>query len=247
MWKRIVLPVALVLALITSGQAQTDGCKSATGHQASHDMRWMGSGVLLAPRRAVKLSNIKWELPVLAATVLMVNYGDTPASRQIDNIHVENAANRFSNIGEYSEWGLAGALFAVGCAKQNDFMRSAGLQALEAGASATLIDGLVKIASNRVRPDRFKSQGNFWDAGGRSFASGHAAASFAISSVLAKHTNSRWKKIALYGLAGAVSFARFPAKKHFLSDILVGSTIGYVTGTYLYASPPMHYGTASAP
>ena len=136
MSKRIVLLFALVLGLITSVQAQTDGCKSATGHQASHDMRWMGSGVLLAPRRAVKLSNIKWELPVLAATVLMVNYGDTPASRRIDNVHVENAANRFSNIGEYTEWGLAGALFAVGCAKQNDSMRSAGLQALGGGGGA---------------------------------------------------------------------------------------------------------------
>jgi len=57
--------------------------------------------------------------------------------------------------------------------------------------------------------------------------------SFAVASVLAHHTNRRWKKIALYGLAGAISFARFPAKKHFLSDIMVGSAIGYVTGTYI--------------
>lgn len=109
------------------------------------------------------------------------------------------------------------------------------------------IDSAFKVVSNRVRPDRFRAQGNFWDAGGRSFASGHAAISFAVASVLAKHTNNRWKKIALYGLAGAVSFARFPAKKHFLSDILVGSTIGYVTGTYINDAPPMQLHTATAP
>lgn len=238
---RTALVLVLLFGLLGVAPAQTlyRDCKSTTGHEVSHDMRWMGSGILLGPRRAVKLSNIKWELPVVAATAFMVNVADTPASRQIDDVHVENAANTFSNIGLYSELGLAGTVFAFGCAEHRENMRAAGLQAMEAAVSALAIDSLVKVASNRVRPDRLKSQGNFWDAGGRSFASGHAAMSFAVASVLAKHTDKRWKKIALYGLAGAVSFARFPAKKHFLSDILVGSTIGYVTGTYIYAAPPM--------
>ena len=240
----------LVIGLAVSSGAQnlpSDDCKSMTGHEASHDMRWMGSGVILAPRRAVKLSNLKWELPVLAATFVMVNFGDTPASRQINNLHMENVANTFSNVGLYSELGLAGGLYAVGCAKHRSNMRLAGQEALEAAGSALAIDSVFKIVSNRVRPDRFQAQGNFWDAGGRSFASGHAAMSFAVASVLAKHTDSRWKKVALYGLAGAVSFARFPAKKHFLSDILVGSAIGYVTGTYMNDAPPMQLHTATGP
>lgn len=246
---RAAIVLVLSFGLLGSSSAQTlyRDCKSTTGHQVSHDMRWMGSGILLAPRRAVKLSNIKWELPVLAATAVMVNVIDTPASRQIDNVHVENIANTFSNIGLYSELGLAGTVFAFGCAGHRENMREAGLEAMEAAGSALAIDSVFKVASNRVRPDRLKSNGNFWDAGGRSFASGHAAMSFAVASVLAKHTDSRWKKVALYGLAGAVSFARFPAKKHFLSDILVGSTIGYVTGTYIYAAPPMQVHTATNP
>jgi hypothetical protein len=249
-FRRALFVLLLIVGLIGSGNAQStyDGdCKSDSEHQLSHDMRWMGSGVILAPRRAIKLSNLKWEIPVVAATSLLVNYGDTPASRAIDNTHAENAANTFSNIGEYSELGLAGGLYAFGCIKHQEGMRAAGLQALEAAGTASAIDGLVKIMSNRVRPDRFKSQGNFWDAGGRSFASGHAAMSFAVASVLAKHTDSKWKKIALYGAAGAVAFARFPAKKHFLSDILVGSTIGYVTGTYFTDAPPMTPHTAAGP
>jgi PAP2 superfamily len=247
---RMALVLVLTLGLMGSGEAQTSSdanCTSATGQQLSHDMRWMGRGILLAPKHAIQPGNLKWEIPVVAATALMINYGDTPASRQIQNIHVENAANRFSDIGQYGAWGLAGALYAFGCAKHRDGLRSTGLQALEAGASAMAIDSLLKVAANRVRPDLFNSQGNFWDAGGRSFASGHAAVSFAIASVLAHHTQDRWKKVAIYGLAGAVSFARFPAKKHFLSDILVGSTIGYVTGTYIYAAPPMSTHTAPAP
>ncbi len=36
-----------------------------------------------------------------------------------------------------------------------------------------------------------------------------------------------------YGLATGVSLARIGGKKHFVSDVLVGATLGYVTGTYL--------------
>jgi membrane-associated phospholipid phosphatase len=40
-------------------------------------------------------------------------------------------------------------------------------------------------------------------------------------------------KLGAYALATGVSLSRYPAKKHFPSDILIGATIGYVTGTYL--------------
>ncbi len=36
-----------------------------------------------------------------------------------------------------------------------------------------------------------------------------------------------------YGLATGVILARIGGKKHFVSDVLVGATLGYVTGTYL--------------
>ena len=239
--------LVFVFVLVGSAVAQTggdSGCKSVSGHQLSHDMRWMGKGIVLAPKHAIKPSNLKWEIPVVAATAFMVNVGDNPTSRTINDTHEEQVSNRFGDVGLYSEWGLAGALFAAGCATHRDSIRSAGLQALEAGGTAMALDGMVKVLSNRVRPNANKSNGNFWDAGGRSFASGHAAASFAIASVLAKHTRSKWKKFALYGAAGAIAFSRFPAKQHFLSDIIVGSTLGYVVGTYMTDSPPMHLSSA---
>ena len=37
-----------------------------------------------------------------------------------------------------------------------------------------------------------------------------------------------------YGLASAVSISRFTGRKHFLSDVLVGSALGYGTGRYVY-------------
>jgi membrane-associated phospholipid phosphatase len=38
----------------------------------------------------------------------------------------------------------------------------------------------------------------------------------------------------VYSLATAVSISRFTARKHFLSDVLVGSALGYGIGRYVY-------------
>ena len=102
---KIVSLLVVLCCLIASGVAQTSGgCVSATEHQVSHDMRWMGRGILLAPKHAIKPSNLKWEIPVVVGTALMVNVGDNPSSRRINNTHEENVANTFGNIGLYSEW-----------------------------------------------------------------------------------------------------------------------------------------------
>jgi membrane-associated phospholipid phosphatase len=41
-------------------------------------------------------------------------------------------------------------------------------------------------------------------------------------------------QIAAYGIASAVSVARFTSEKHYLSDVLVGSAMGYGIGRYVY-------------
>jgi membrane-associated phospholipid phosphatase len=64
--------------------------------------------------------------------------------------------------------------------------------------------------------------------------SGHAAASFAFASVIAhRYPKNPWLKWGAYGLATGVSFARVAGKKHFVSDIVAGGVVGYVTGTYM--------------
>jgi hypothetical protein len=41
-------------------------------------------------------------------------------------------------------------------------------------------------------------------------------------------------QIAAYGIASAVSVARFTGQKHYLSDVLVGSAMGFGIGRYVY-------------
>src|SRR5258708_6392200 len=68
----------------------------------------------------------------------------------------------------------------------------------------------------------------------RSFPSVHSATSFAFAAVIAqRYPKNKWAKWGAYALATGVSLSRYPAKKHYPSDILIGATLGYVTGTYL--------------
>jgi len=46
------------------------------------------------------------------------------------------------------------------------------------------------------------------------------------------YPHNPWVDWGVYALATRVSLS-YPAKKHFPSDILIGATLGYVTGTYL--------------
>jgi len=89
------------------------------------------------------------------------------------------------------------------------------------------------VAANRQFAYHTNSHGEFWE-GGQWFPSGHTAGSFAFASVIAhRYPHNFWLEWAAYGMAMGVSLARVAGKKHFASDILVGGTPGYVTGTYL--------------
>jgi len=97
---------------------------------------------------------------------------------------------------------------------------------------ALTVDLGLKLAFNRQYPYARNSTAEFWE-GGKSFPSGHTAISFAFASVMAhRYPHKRWIKWGSYALATGVSLARFPAKKHFPSDIVAGVPVGYLIGRY---------------
>jgi len=231
---------ASVPALHAQATSTHAGCLTQTRQQIGHDLRWLWKGIERAPRNSLRPPNLEWELPIAAATGILIASADAPASRRIQSPSLQRNADRFSNVGMGLELAAAGALYGVGCfsanRNSNDTPRQAGLAALEAAGAASAFDLLLKAGTNRQRPTQDSGRGEFWE-GGTSFASSHAAASFAFAAVIAhRYPHNRWAKWGSYAAAAAVSLARFPAKKHFLSDIVVGGTLGYVTGTYLASS-----------
>jgi hypothetical protein len=228
-----LLSGALLCAAQTQTEATQERCLYATGNQLHRDAEGLGHGLTAAPRNAIRPQNLKWELPIAVATGLMIAKLDNRVATHNESLDRQNSASFYSNIGLGMEFGAAGLMWANGCVHRDDTLRNNGFVALEAAGAAAGINEVFKIAANRQYPYATKSTGEFWE-NGKSFPSGHSAASWAFASALAhRYPHKRWVKWSAYAFATAVSLSRIPAKKHYPSDILVGSTIGYVTGAYL--------------
>jgi membrane-associated phospholipid phosphatase len=228
----------LLLVLCVSAAAQvpagSDGGSRQIAGQLPHATSTFGHGLATAPRNAIRWSNLKWELPIAAATGLLIASSDNHINQHIQSTSFAQASALGSNVGLGIELGTAGLLYFVGCSgNRSSYAANTGFTALEAMGAASLINYGIKAATNRQYAYASNSHGEFWE-GGQSFPSGHAAASFAFASVIAhRYPKNRWLKWSVYGLATGVSLARVGGKNHFASDILVGGTLGYVTGTYL--------------
>jgi membrane-associated phospholipid phosphatase len=234
---RIFVLLLMGWSLQCAGQAQSDAaqqrCLSATGTQLHDDAAALGHGLAAAPHNAIRPRNLKWELPIAATTGIFIAELDQPVATHNQSLNRQSTLSTWSNVGLGMELGAAGLMWAAGCVHSHESLRENGFTALEAAGAAAGINEVFKIAANRQYPYAAHSGGEFWD-GGKSFPSGHSAASWAFASVLAhRYPHNKWVKWGAYAFAAAVSLSRIPAKKHYPSDILVGSTIGYVTGAYL--------------
>lgn len=221
---------------IQSGVAQTTwtGCgPSQTTHQGLGHAGQLLHGIAHVPRAAIRPENLKWELPIGLATGVLIAEADQPAANRIQSKSFQDMAGRWSDAGLVTEIAAGGATWAVGCIEHKSSLRDNGLIALTAMGAAGTIDLALKLGFDREFPFKPGSQGAFW-GGGRSFPSGHAMTSFAFASAIAhRYPHHRWVKWGAYAFASGVALSRYPAKRHYLSDILVGSTLGYVTGTYV--------------
>ncbi|MFL6208262.1 MAG: phosphatase PAP2 family protein [Pyrinomonadaceae bacterium] len=150
----------------------------------------------------------------------------------------------------YATAGVATAFYLAGRATGNQRARETGLLGGEALINSGIVYAVLKSATQRPRPGHDDSQGEFFD-GGHSFPSGHATSAWALATVIAhEYGKRRAVQIGAYGLATAVSIARFTGRNHFLSDTLVGSAIGYGIGRYVYRAhhdPTLDAGSSTPP
>jgi len=214
--------------------AEDPGCSVRRfSHETWAEASQFGHGLKGVPRTAVRPGNLKWELPILAATGVMIAKVDRPADNRIQSKSLRQTAGQWSNVGLGLELGLGALAYGMGCGKHHSYLRDTGFKTLAAMGAAGTADLVLKLAFDRQFPYTPNSTGKFW-GGGRSFPSGHSATSFAFAAVVAhRYPKNKWVKWGAYALATGVSLSRYPAKKHYPSDILIGATLGYVTGTYL--------------
>ena len=219
---------------IGAAQSTWTGCgPSQTTHAVVGHAGQLLHEIGSVPKNAIRRENLKWELPIGLATGLLIAEADQPAANRVQSRSFQNLAGRWSDAGLGIEIAAAGLTWGAGCIEQKSSLRNNGVTALTAIGAAGTLDLALKLAFDREFPFKPGSHGDFW-GGGRSFPSGHAATSFAFASAIAHlYPHNRWVKWGAYALASGVALSRYPAKRHYLSDILVGSALGYVTGTYI--------------
>jgi membrane-associated phospholipid phosphatase len=146
-----------------------------------------------------------------------------------------NASRIVSYAGSgYGVGGVALTFYLFGRAKHDDRARETGLLGAEALIDSAIVVTVLKEITQRRRPLAATGRGDFFD-GGSSFPSGHSIEAWSLATVIANEYHDRpLVQITAYGIASAVSLARFTGQKHYLSDVLVGSAIGYGIGRYVY-------------
>jgi membrane-associated phospholipid phosphatase len=140
----------------------------------------------------------------------------------------------FNNIqpfgAEYSA-GVLAAFYLDGELFHDPRAKSVALDGLSAALISGLITQPLKLVVGRNRPLAGHGPSRYVPFGGSySFPSDHATRAFAIATVIAEHYDSPLVKIASYGLASAVGFARMNNNSHWMSDVVAGAAIGFFVG-----------------
>ena len=176
----------------------------------------------------------KWVVPgIVGMGALMATdriTGDEVAERDLTK-----ASGIVSNAGSlYTVAGVAASFYIVGRRDNNGRARETGILMAEASIDSEIMDSALKGISQRGRPKSGHDRSEFFD-GGTSFPSGHAIQAWSMATVIANEYNERpVVQVAVYSIATVVSVARFTGQKHYLSDVLVGSALGYGIGKYVY-------------
>jgi membrane-associated phospholipid phosphatase len=127
--------------------------------------------------------------------------------------------------------------FAYGEIGNHAHAREAGILGGETLVDAAILEQGLKLAFWRERPTADNADGKFWQSSvgpDSSFPSSHTVFAWSTAAVIAGEYPSRWTQLTVYTLATGVSLTRVLGQEHFPSDVLVGSTVGWLAGHYVY-------------
>src|SRR6266567_2817071 len=183
----------------------------------------------------LRFSDTEWLVPLSGITAgLFVT--DRDFSKHLSqNPTTFSHYKTLSNAGVASLVGGAGGMWVLGHVKHNEHWSETGFLAGEAAVNSWVaVEGL-KYSLRRERPYQGDGSGSFFQSGGTSFPSGHAATAWSIAGVVAHEYPGPLTKAMAYGLASLVSFSRVRAHQHFPSDVLVGSVMGNLIAQNIYS------------
>lgn len=168
-----------------------------------------------------------WRRPTLVP--LLVGTGATASAFLLDDRAVRyfdrHPMRTYANVGKFLGTGVVAAgvstaIFGIGQYANGDRFRAATYDMSQAVVVNFLYTLAIKEVVRRERPDHSDHL---------SFPSGHASNAFACAAVWAEQYGLKGA-IPGYLAAGLVAGSRLALKKHHLSDIVGGATLGFIVG-----------------
>jgi membrane-associated phospholipid phosphatase len=136
---------------------------------------------------------------------------------------------------------LIGGLYIGGRLAKDNRLAGTSLTAAKAFVVSSVTAGIVKQLAHRHRPyqdeipDHGRWEGPVADIDFTSFPSGHSTAAFSMATVFAlEYRHTVWVPVLAYALATGTAVSRVYDNKHWATDVVMGSALGFVTGRFMW-------------
>ena len=194
---------------------------------------WQDQQAFLTTPFRMQSENLFFVVPAIFASSILVGTDTKIEAHLPKGTSTINLAANASNAGMGLLLGAGAGLFLLGEKNHDDHERETGFLAGEAALDAYIDATAFKYLVGRERPDTGNNRGDFF-SGGDSFPSDTSAVSWAAASVIA-HEYPGWAtQLLSYGTATGVSVARVVGQKHWVSDAVIGSALGWYMGRQIY-------------
>ncbi len=182
----------------------------------------------------VRTRDLEWLLPLAAATGVAFATDQHTMTQVVSQNPAFNQASINTSDVLIGGWIVVPiAVYGFGLAHQDEHARQAGILR----ASRWWMDSWSERCSSsfsgangRTSMARAGNSSSRARAANSSFPSGHSIVAWSAASALAAEYPSPWMQFALYSAATGVSLTRVMGQQHFPSDVLVGSSIGWLIG-----------------
>jgi membrane-associated phospholipid phosphatase len=178
--------------------------------------------------------DLKWLLPLAAATgVAFATDQHTMTQVASHDSSFNQASINASNVLIGGWIAVPVAVYGFGHAHQDEHARQAGILTGQSMVDGLVVGEVLKLVFMRERPNADNARGHFFQtsAGANSsLPSEHSIVAWSAASALAAEYSAPWAQVALYSAATGVSLTRVIGQEHFPSDVLVGSSIGWLIG-----------------
>jgi len=209
------------------------------------DLRHFGTAFVKVYPMTFRRIFMHWQLSIAALFFVASAFYLDPAVRAIVKSFDDNIVGAAFEFGRWYGNGLPtlylfAGLYVAGLIVKKYKLRETGLLILETYVFSGLITLIFKSSFGRFRP--YTNMGDYTFYGWNwtnndmfSYFSGHAAVSFALSTVLASTTKNIYLKSFYYLLAVITCVSRIYHNQHWFSDVVSGAISAYLISRVLIA------------